>query len=61
METWETVIVCTTIGLIVVIAIAKVIFVLRFGDDGTPEGRRTIRYDATNQPDASDRESTGQH
>ena len=38
METWETVFVCTTLGLIVVIAIAKVIFVLRFGDDGTPEG-----------------------
>ncbi|MEI8371462.1 MAG: hypothetical protein WCJ35_01375 [Planctomycetota bacterium] len=51
METWETVLVCTTIGLIVVIAIAKVIFVLRFGDDGTPEGRRTItRYNMTNQP-----------
>ena len=51
METWETVFVCTTIGLIVVIAIAKVIFVLRFGDDGTPEGRRTItRYNMTNQP-----------
>jgi len=54
METWETVLVCTTLGLIVVIAIAKVIFVLRFGDDGTPEGRRTItRYNMTNQPDAS--------
>jgi hypothetical protein len=35
MQTWETAFVCTTIGLVVVIAIANAVFILLVGEDGT--------------------------